>query len=247
MLRTVGPLMAEPAGPDSWDPERQVPKIDEWKNRQVVDSGYWRDYHYLAREDKLEPFYSIAFSREIGRNSQRLIGRDVAVRYNTDFVAVKVPGPPDSPANRPTDPHQDFVGVPFDRAGNHNYWIALDEVSPEQGAMRFYSGSHRLGPLGLTGPDHEQVFESYHALLAEECELSPPLHLRPGDATVHSSLTIHLAPSNTTERPRIGYVLAYLPADSRYTGAPFHNTDGTGLQQGDRFDHPKFPIIYPLD
>jgi ectoine hydroxylase-related dioxygenase (phytanoyl-CoA dioxygenase family) len=242
MLATVKARMQSP---DSSEPGRAAPKLEDW-GRRVVDSGYWRDYHYLARDDREEPFHSLAFCEQIGRNSQRLIARNVGIRFNTDFVAVKVPGPADSPANRPTTPHQDFVNVPFDRVGNHNYWIALDDVAPEQGALRFYSGSHRLGPLGLAGPDHDAVFESYRDILDHECQLSEPVSLKPGDATVHSSLTIHCASSNVTERWRVGYVLAYMPADSRYTGAPFHNLDGTGLAKGDRFDHPRFPVIFKL-
>jgi hypothetical protein len=242
MLEIVRPIIDRP---DIADQARKAPKLDDWGSR-VVDSGYWRDYHFIARDDRREPFYSLAFSEEIGRNSQRLLGRDVGVRFNTDFVAVKVPGPVDGPANRPTSPHQDFVNVPFDRVGNHNYWIALSDVTAEQGALRFYSRSHRLGPLGLHDDDYESVLASYRALMeAEDVALSEPVTLRPGDATIHSSMTIHCAPSNTTDAWRIGYVLAYMPADSRYTGAPYYNTAGTGLAMGDEFAHARFPIVYP--
>lgn len=243
MLDIVRPIVATPAVADQ---TRRSPKLEDWGSR-VVDSGYWRDYHFIARDDRREPFHSIAFGEQIGRNSQRLFGRDVGVRFNTDFIAVKVPGPEDSPANRPTAPHQDFVNVPFDRVGNHNYWIALDDVTAEQGALRFYSGSHRLGPLGLHDDDHESVLASYETLMQTEgVQLSEPIELRPGDATIHSSMTIHCAPSNTTDRWRIGYVLAYMPADSRYTGAPYYNVAGTNLQMGDEFRHARFPIIFPM-
>lgn len=244
MLEIVRPIVDTP---DIADQERRAPgiKLDDWGGK-VVDSGYWRDYHFIARDDRREPFHALAFGDEIGRNSQRLIGRDVAVRFNTDFVAVKVPGPVDGPANRPTAPHQDFVNVPFDRVGNHNYWIALNEVTAEQGALRFYSGSHRLGPLGLHDEDYESVLASYSALMeAEGVRLSDPVTLKPGDATIHNSLTIHCAPSNTTDTWRVGYVLAYMPADSRYTGAPYHNVNDIGLKMGDEFKHARFPMIYP--
>ncbi len=244
MLEIVRPIVETP---DIADEARRSPKTDDWGSR-VVDSGYWRDYHFIARDDRREPFRAIAFGDGIGRNSQRLLGRDVAVRFNTDFVAVKVPGASDSPANRPTAPHQDFVNVPFDRVGNHNYWIALSDVTAAQGALRFYSGSHRLGPLGLHDDDHESVLASYGALMeAEGVRLSEPVELRPGDATIHSSMTIHCAPSNTTDQWRIGYVLAYMPADSRYTGAPYYNVADTDIKMGGEFNHVRFPIIYPLE
>jgi hypothetical protein len=58
-------------------------------------------------------------------------------------------------------------------------------------------------------------------------------------------MTIHCAPSNTTDRWRIGYVMAYMPADSRYTGAPYYNVADSGLRMGDEFKHARFPVIYP--
>lgn len=242
MLEIVRPIVDTP---DIADSERRAPKLDDWGSR-VVDSGYWRDYHFIARDGRRQPFHAIAFGEEIGRNSQRLLGRNVPIRFNTDFVAVKVPGSTDSPANRPTAPHQDFVNVPFDRVGNHNYWIALDDVKAEQGALRFYSGSHRLGPLGLHDDDHESVLASYSSLMESEgVRLSEPVELQPGDATIHGSMTIHCAPSNVTEKWRIGYVLAYMPADSRYTGAPYYNVADTGMKMGDEFVHARFPVIYP--
>ena len=112
--------------------------------------------------------------------------------------------------------------------------------------MRFVNGSHREGPLGRTY--HEEgmpdVFEKYPDLL-DRYRLSEPLHLRPGDATAHSGLVVHGAPENTTDEARWAFIASYFPADTLYTGAPFHNFDGRGLEVNKPFDLPITPIVYP--
>jgi ectoine hydroxylase-related dioxygenase (phytanoyl-CoA dioxygenase family) len=207
---------------------------------RVVDAGYWQDYHYIARDDQVEPFRTLAFSREIGHAAQQLIGRDIPVRYNSDFVACKMPF--DRPGGNPTTWHQD--DNPFDRTGALIFWVALDEVTPEMGAMRFLSGSHHEGPLGRTRVQGKSVIEYYPELLTRY-ELSPPLHLSPGDATAHAQFVCHGAPENTTDRPRWSYHCAYFPADTLYLPVPNHNFDGIGLELNKPLEHPRFPVVYP--
>jgi hypothetical protein len=47
----------------------------------VVDARTWEGYHFIARDDRLEPFSSLVYSRAMGRAVQRLIDRDVPGRY----------------------------------------------------------------------------------------------------------------------------------------------------------------------
>jgi ectoine hydroxylase-related dioxygenase (phytanoyl-CoA dioxygenase family) len=75
--------------------------------------------------------------------------------------------------------------------------------------------------------------------------MSPPLHLKAGDATVHSVLVGHGASENQTDEPRWAYICAYIPGDALYTGAPNYNYDGIGLEVNKPIDHPRFPILYP--
>ena len=139
--------------------------------------------------------------------------------------------------------HQDLPHFPHDRVGHVAFWLALDEVVPEQGSLRFLSGAHAEGPLGrdlgLEGPD---VVERYPWLL-ERYAVSPARRLAPGDATVHGALTIHTAPPNRTVRPRWAYIYSYLPDDVRYTGAPYGPCDELDMQVGEPFDGPRFPLL----
>ena len=61
--------------------------------------------------------------------------------------------------------------------------------------------------------------------LLRELPQSPPLHLEPGDATVHDGMTIHSAGANQTADPRWSYVVQYFVADALYTGAMNRQTD----------------------
>jgi Phytanoyl-CoA dioxygenase (PhyH) len=213
-------------------------------SERIFDFSQWRDWHFPARDNHIEPLRSLVFSREIGRNTSRLLGREVGVNYHADLLAVKMPAGHE--ASLVTTWHQDWINFPFDRVGFLTFWIALDEVSAEQGAMRFLSGSHHEGPLGRRNFGDASDVVDYHPDLLERYEMSPPLELRPGDATVHTGLVVHGAPENSTDRPRWALVTSYHPADTCYTGAPHHIfSQSLGLEVGQPIRHPLFPTIYP--
>ncbi len=203
--------------------------------KQVTDVGAWQDRRHLAVEGR-EPFAGVAFSQQLGANVQRLIRRPVGIRYRTDYLACKMPS--GEPGSDPTRWHQDIRFMPHDRAGTVNVWIALDDVSPEQGSLRFLTGSHSEGLAGWV-PD----LSAERPDLFDRHEISPPLHLRAGDVTIHHSYTIHGAPANETTDPRWTYIVSYFPTDVRYTGAASAEHDGLGLVVGERIEHEKFPIV----
>jgi hypothetical protein len=189
----------------------------------------------------------LVHSMEMGRVASDLIGCGrpgvQAVRLWSDNALVKAPA---SDRGTRTPWHQDQPYSPFDRQGGLTVWIALNEVPPEKGSLRFYSGSHRLGCIGLheLNPDGADALDEY-PWIEDEFELSPALHLQPGDATVHNRALLHAAPENSTDEPRWAFTVTFIPAETRYTGAPHKQTDGIGLEVGKPFDHPRFPIVYP--
>ncbi len=209
-----------------------------FKSKKVVDIGVWQSYHWLARDDAVEPFYSIAFGRTMGRNAQRLLNRPVGVRYYTDQLTRKMPKGGIGSAATPWHSDQ----APTDRGGHMTFWIALDEVTPDMGSMRFLTGSHREGMCGQPTADADLLAQRPE--LFERYEMSPPLHYLPGDATVHHQYTLHGGFENTSERPRISWLVNYLPADARYIGRfPLPLFDDLNLQFRDPIDHPRFPIV----
>jgi hypothetical protein len=240
MLEAVRDLLLDAKG----DVPADLTDLPKDPAERIFDAGQWRDWHFPARDDHMEPLHGVVFSRQIGRNTARLLGREVGVNYHADLLAVKMPA--GHASSLPTTWHQDWINFPFDRVGFLTFWIALDDISAEQGAMRFLSGSHKEGPLGRRNFGDASDVVEYYPTLRERYELSPPLELSAGDATVHTGLVVHSAPENATDRPRWAFVTSYHPADTCYTGAPHHIfAQSLGLEVGQPIRHPLFPTIYP--
>lgn len=108
-------------------------------------------------------------------------------------------------------PHFDALGH---RRAGATLWIALDDTRKENGCLYYVKGSHKQryeSKVGLSGFD-----ESTEGAFAVE--------LNPGDAAVHSSLTIHWSYANQSERSRRGVSFFYSAASSK--GEKFAKKDG---------------------
>ncbi len=206
---------------------------------KVRTQGWFRTAAPISEMD--EAFHKLASSQEMGHNAARLFGRDSSIRMTLNTLACKLPSS-DSDRGLGTDYHQDTTQhMAFD--GNTlNIWIALDEVAPDMGAMQFYSGSHKLGHMGDLL--NLRVMEGWQARLAQSCKKTDPIALQPGDATVHTNLTIHGTGPNLSNRPRWSFIGMYVPADTRFTGADSMYTNGSGLKPWTIPDLPHFPVIY---
>lgn len=107
-------------------------------------------------------------------------------------------------------PHQDnayFCMTPPDVL---TVWIAVDDVTEENGPVCYVPGSHLEGllphaPSGVAGnsmgiSDPKQFEETYTGLLS------------PGDALIHHSEIIHFSAPNHSDRSRLGLLLVYRAA-----------------------------------
>lgn len=176
-----------------------------------------------------EPFRSLAFSRELAQVAHDLIDRqrlthvDVPIQFHADSVWCKEPGASG------TGFHQDNSIRPADRPGVFNMWVALDEVTPGMGGLRFLDRMHREGPLGLQQYDPPADLDAeefaafqnrgmlnYYSRLTDLYEWTPEFHYQPGDATVHHGDMIHGSGPNESDRARWAWIVEYMPADSRF-------------------------------
>ena len=212
----------------------------EWSERSGKETG---PRSGLAREEGAEPFCSFMFSERMSQNAMRLVNRkrlkgvDVPLRYRIDLLLQKLPGAAGSTY------HQDSSEHGSDRVGELQFWLALAEVTPEMGAMRFVSRSHREGPLGSVFNDDRGDLLKQFPNLTSVLELSPPFRYQPGDCTVHHGYTIHGGPANSTDKPRWSYLFSYSPADTRY----WNGNAGNWGSERKRLGDPENPIIYPRE
>jgi hypothetical protein len=189
-----------------------------------------------------ELFLRLRTDPRMGRSAARLLGKDMKIRSMTNFIAVKLPFDleTDKKGKGPTVYHQDHGAMPY-RGESLVLWIALDEVTPEMGSMRFHNGSQQLNWLAgdpLTWPR------------LKEFPLSEPISYRPGDATAHGTMVVHGAPENRTDRSRWSYIVNYFPDEAVYTGlAGRATTDADDvLKANERFpEHPNYPTVYVPD
>ncbi|AQZ65057.1 hypothetical protein BKM31_29645 [[Actinomadura] parvosata subsp. kistnae] len=206
------------------------------RHESLVDQAFGQSRDIAASD---EAFAALTMSPAMGRTAVRLLRGVRAVRVQVTNLLVKEPG-----EHGATEFHQDFPWMPMDRSAMLTVWLALSDVPAEMGSLRFYEGSHRLGLLGrsFTRPGDDQLTQ--HPWL-KELELSPPLDLKAGDATVHHALTVHGAPANRRDTPRLSFTVTYFDADALYTGLPYKQTDGLGLRVNRPFEHERFPCLKP--
>ena len=208
----------------------------EWRERSDKETGP----RCPARDESAEPFRSFMFSERMSQNAMRLVNRkrlkgvDVPLRYRIDILIQKLPGAAGSTY------HQDSSEHGSDRVGELQFWLALAEVTPEMGAMRFVSRSHREGPLGSVFNDDRGDLLEQFPNLTSVLELSPSFRYQLGDCTVHHGYTIHGGPANSTDKPRWSYLFSYSPADTRYWNGNAGNWGSERKRLGDE-DNPIVP------
>ncbi|MEM8737843.1 MAG: phytanoyl-CoA dioxygenase family protein [Planctomycetota bacterium] len=100
--------------------------------------------------------------------------------------------------------HQDNNYTPHDPAmGSLNIWVALVDMTPENGCLEVIPRSHLGGQLpSVTAPEGHQVLEV-------DTETLVPIRMRAGDAIAFTRWTVHGSGQNQTEQPRVAYALQY--------------------------------------
>jgi hypothetical protein len=186
-------------------------------------------------------FYAFSHSAELGAVGAALLGGPV--RYWIDQSLVKMPAGSDGSGE--TQWHSDIGGVatsPFDPAVQVQIWIALTDITPELGSLRFIAPKDTDDEVRAL--IKERGVEGSYPELERRGILSPALHMKAGDATVHGSATLHSAPPNKTDRVRWAYIVSVFPAQTRFTGNHFWPSEGVeGVTKGEAFPDHRYPVL----
>jgi non-haem Fe2+, alpha-ketoglutarate-dependent halogenase len=97
-------------------------------------------------------------------------------------------------------------------------WLALTDSSIDNGCLRVVRGSHCHGisphELSAVSPDNIGTGGLEIAREVEESEATD-IVLAPGEMSLHHVAMIHGSNANTSDRPRIGYAVRYVPPSTR--------------------------------
>jgi phytanoyl-CoA hydroxylase len=150
--------------------------------------------------------------------------------------------------------HQDYAYWPLASPGAVTCWIALDDVSAENGGMQVAAGSHKLGeklPVEF-GDGSSFMHDARPGLEAisapEEVGLEVVgYELKAGECGFHHALLWHGSGPNTSEKPRRGFIPRYVAAGTTWLGAlrfPYNYTDEElECAPGEPIHGPHFPRI----
>lgn len=182
----------------------------------------------------------IITSRRLGEIAKSLLGSEQVRLFQSTFLNK----PSEKTGSKPTPWHQDSL-LPVESREIVNVWVALVDVTPDMGPMKFLTGSHRLGTVpkakfialddprvGLHAEDREVVGDV----------VSVPL--KAGDAVAFYCQTVHAADINASSNERMAWSNIWMDSNNVWTGMPSTSRiDDVGLSIGRPFDHPLFPLI----
>jgi phytanoyl-CoA hydroxylase len=177
-----------------------------------------KDNRNVARRDKIRVifhlththswFWKLATRPAMLDAVENLIGPDI--KYYTDQMFCK-------PAKHGSEVpwHHDSAYWPAAEPNLLSCWLAIDDVTIENGCVRFIPGSHKSYVA-----HHEIVTDHPNTITCRPGTVDPskevPVEIKAGSMSIHHSLCVHRSLPNMSDRSRRGLVMIYLPADLKF-------------------------------
>jgi hypothetical protein len=107
--------------------------------------------------------------------------------------------------------HQDSVYSGWHLTPSTSAWIALTASHPSNGCMRVIPGSQKQGVLDHANArdDSNLLFRGERVQTVDE-SLAVDVVLQPGEMSLHHSNLIHGSNPNTSDEPRIGFIVRFV-------------------------------------
>jgi hypothetical protein len=151
--------------------------------------------------------------------------------------------------------HQDYSYWPIAQPNAVTAWVALDDVTIDNGAVQFAAGSHLLGERlpAIFGTGTPYLADGRPAAVremsdpAEEGLAVEVMELAAGEASLHHSMTWHASGANSTPRPRRAFVVRYVGDGTIWLGSRRfqynYSDDEVGIPPGEPIGGRYFPIV----
>jgi hypothetical protein len=170
---------------------------------RAMDDGR-NPYSIMGYQNRCRGIYDLALTPLFLDYVEDLLGPDF-VMWTSHYLCKE----PHDPKRVPW--HQDATYWPVRPTRTVTIWLAIDEVTPENGPMRFVPGSHTNGKIDW------EVAQGDTALAQEIMDVSTypdPFDnvLQAGQISIHSSTLIHGSQPNDTDQRRCGLTLRYVPS-----------------------------------
>ena len=116
--------------------------------------------------------------------------------FTSSFV-IKEPGP-----KAIVPPHQDWTFVDETQFNSCTFWVPLQDVNMDNGALGIIRGSHKFfdHPRPSPSPQAKSALSDHYFTIFPYMEI---IEMKAGEALVFDNRLIHASPPNTTEHPRI--------------------------------------------
>ena len=159
---------------------------------------------------------------------------------------------PHTPAKSPW--HQDQTYMYADGEQLCSFWVAVDPVTRDSGAVEWVKTSHASGTLYKAfGFDPNISYETDEYADVPDIEAHQrdydivSFETQPGDVILNHLRTLHAAPGNHTPNRRRAVAFRYVGDDARYVvrkkgSRPIRDP---GLNPGDPLACELFPVVYP--
>ena len=232
--------------------EQDIENPGPFVHRYEAENGEGRFHGNLRVWESNSGFRDFCKNSPLPEMAAQLLG-SAKINLLYDQLFVKEPGTPNRTRWHNDQPYWAMRGWQV-----LTFWIALDPVSVDSGAMEFVRGSHRWdrwfqpetfgkgpsieayerNPNYEPIPDFDQTRDQYDIV---------SWNLSPGDAYVFHALTVHGAGGNLTSHVRRrGYAVRYTGDDVVYDARAGTNK---GLRSeehadGDPLDSERYPVVW---
>nr|BFE56241.1 hypothetical protein GCM10020063_007670 [Dactylosporangium thailandense] len=171
---------------------------EDWARREA--DGTLRGMYFLERVD---PFFTdFAARTDLKDIVERVTGRTAT------FASMETFHKP-ARVGSPSLVHQDgvyYVGRPIVGV---NLWLGLDDATADNGALKYWIGSHHDGLVEHGGVEGDEFFRAIPPHLVAAMPDPFVAELQSGSGALHHDMMVHGSDGNASERPRLAMALTY--------------------------------------
>ncbi len=183
----------------------------------------------------------IVLDGRLGKMATEMSG-STGVRLYHDHALIK------DPWANPTNFHVDNPMDPFYSEQATMLWVALDDVTIQNGCLYFLPGSHRTSRLDITGELGQAGIGDLIDAYPEWADIEPdPVEIEAGSAIFINGMTAHAAGPNMTLHPRRAFAMLFMPKDAVFNGkrSALPEEVFSRLEEGDLLaDDVHLPLLY---